>query len=68
MVAADKHNDAENAQRFKAMTAEKKLSLSLALYYSARELKRAWLKLRHPGWDNSAIEEELKKIFTHAGT
>jgi hypothetical protein len=50
------------------MTAEKKLSLSLNLYYAARELKRAWLKLQHPEWDNAAVEEELKEIFKHAGT
>jgi len=50
------------------MTPEKKLSLSLNLYYAARELKRAWLKLRHPEWDSAAVEEELKEIFKHAGT
>lgn len=68
MTDDDKHNDAENALRFKSMTAEKKLSLSLNLYYAARELKRAWLKLRHPEWDSTAVEEELKEIFKHAGT
>jgi len=50
------------------MTPEKKLGLSLNLYYAARELKRAWLKLRHPEWDSAAVEKELKEIFTHAGT
>lgn len=68
MTADDKHDDAENEPRFRSMTAEKKLSLSLNLYYAARELKRAWLKLQHPEWDNAAVEEELKEIFKHAGT
>ena len=68
MTADDKHNDAENALRFKSMTAEKKLRLSLNLYYTARELKRAWLKLQHPEWDNATVDEELKEIFKHART
>jgi hypothetical protein len=50
------------------MTAGKKLNLSLNLYYAARELKRAWLKLRHPDWDDKAVEVELKRIFMHART
>jgi hypothetical protein len=68
MTADEKHNDTEYAPRFKSMTAEKKLRLSLNLYYASRELKRAWLKLQHPEWDNAAVEEELKEVFKHAGT
>lgn len=60
--------DDKNVLRFKSMTAEKKLGLSLNLYYAARELKRAWLKLRHPEWDDATVNEELKKIFKNAGT
>lgn len=68
MPTADTHNEAENELRFKSMTPEKKLRLSLNLYYAARELKRAWLKLRHPEWDNAALDEELRAIFKHAGS
>ncbi len=60
--------DSENMLRFKSMTAEKKLRLSLNLYYAARELKRAWLKLRHPEWDSATLDKELTKIFKHAGS
>ena len=58
----------EEIDRFKTMAADEKLNLSLNLYYSARDLKRAWLKLCHPDWDDKAVEEELKKIFMDART
>ncbi len=53
--------------RFASMTAEKKLGLSLTLYYTARELKRAWLKLQHPEWDKATLDGKLTEIFKHAG-
>ncbi len=55
-------------KRFESMSPEKKLNLSMELYYTARELKRAWLKLQHPGWDQTTLDRKLREIFTHAGT
>lgn len=61
-------NKVGNRNRFKEMTPEKKLELSLRLYYSARELKEASLKTFHPEWDNEKIEEEVRKAFLYART
>lgn len=52
--------------RFKNMSAEKKLLLSMQLYYSAKELKRAWLKQQHKDWTEEKIENKLKEIFFYA--
>ena len=68
MSVIESNSGNENSRRFASMTAEKKLNLSMKLYYSARELKRAWLRLQHPGWEGEEIEQELRRIFTHAGT
>ncbi len=48
------------------MTPEKKLNLSLQLYYSARALKRAALKKHHPELSKDEIEKILKEIFLYA--
>lgn len=58
----------DSPPRFRSITAGKKLALSLELYYSARELKRAWLKQKHPDWDNGRVEREVRRIFTGART
>lgn len=54
--------------RFRLMSPEKKLELSLHLYYSARELKRSWLKLQHPDWSEAVTEAKLREIFLYART
>ncbi len=54
--------------RFKNMSPEKKLQLTLKLYYSARELKKAGLIFQHPEWPEKKIEEKLKEIFLYART
>ncbi len=48
------------------MSPEKKLELSLRLYYSAKELRRVVLKKDHPDLSNEEIEKILKEIFFYA--
>ncbi len=54
--------------RFKNFSPQKKLDLSMQLYFSAKELKRSALKHFHPTWDENKIEKELRRIFLHART
>jgi hypothetical protein len=60
----------QNIQReiLKKMTPEQKLHLALRLYYSAWELKAAWLKSLHDNWSEQEIDKEVKRIFTNAGS
>jgi hypothetical protein len=53
-------------QIFKKMSAEKKLELSLKLYYSARQLKEAVLKKQYPDWSQERIDKEVREIFLYA--
>ena len=50
----------------KELTPEKKLFLSLSLYYSAKELKTESLKKFHPEVTVTEIRETVKKIFLYA--
>jgi hypothetical protein len=52
--------------RFKNMTAEEKLNLSLRLYHSAWELKKAALAHFNPGITEEELEKKVKEIFFYA--
>jgi len=55
-------------QIFAKMTAEKKLELSMQLYWSARRLKAAHLRGLHPDWSEEKVQEEVRRIFLYART
>lgn len=50
----------------KELTPEKKLFLSLNLYYAAKELKTESLIKFHPELTTAEIKEKVKKIFLNA--
>jgi hypothetical protein len=50
----------------KELTPEKKLFLSLNLYYSAKKLKTESLKKFHPELTEKEIREKVKRIFLYA--
>lgn len=52
----------------KDLTPEKKLQLSLRLYHSAKELKKAALKILYPQLTEKEILEKVKDIFLNART
>ena len=50
------------------MTPEKKLQIALDLYYSAKKLKAAGIKLKHPDWSTEEISQKVREIFMYART
>jgi hypothetical protein len=50
------------------MTPEQKLHAALRLYWSARQLKAAWIRQQHPDWTDEQVEQAVKEAFTHART
>lgn len=52
----------------KNMNPDKKLTLALQLYHSAKALKTASLKQFHPELTENEIREKVKKIFFYART
>jgi hypothetical protein len=55
-------------QALRRMTAEQKLQAAMQLYWSARELKAAWIRDQHPDWTNEQVEEAVREVFTNART
>jgi hypothetical protein len=50
------------------MTPEQKLNVSMKLYQSAKDLKAAAIKERHPDWNEEKIKKKVNEIFLYAGT
>jgi len=51
---------------YRRMTPTEKWRQSKALYFAARRRKAAFLRQRHPDWDEEQIEREVVRIFLHA--
>ena len=60
--------DGEVRRILKAMTVAQKLRAAERLYYSARQLKAASLRDRHPDWSEEAIRAAVREVFLHART
>ena len=55
-------------QVFRRMTAEQKLQAAMQLYWSARELKAAWIHSQHPDWTGEQVEKAVREVFANART
>ena len=50
------------------LSGAQKLRTAFALYWEARKLKAARLRLQHPDWSEEQIEVRVREIFLHATT
>jgi hypothetical protein len=50
------------------MTGGQKLHAALRLYWSARQLKAAWIRRQQPDWTDEQVEQAVKEAFAHART
>jgi len=67
---ARRENKMDSRQReiYRLMSPSQKLQIALGLYYSARQLKEAGLRLHHPDWTEKELKEKTKEIFLYART
>jgi hypothetical protein len=47
----------------KAMTPKQKLNAAMQLYWSARELKSAYIRSIHPEWSDEQIHQAVREAF-----
>jgi hypothetical protein len=50
------------------MSGARKLQSAFALYWEARKLKAARLRVQHPEWTEEQIQQQVREIFMHAVT
>jgi hypothetical protein len=62
----DERTSPEQIESFRRMPPERRLALAEELYWSARELKAAWLRAQHPAWSEAQVAREVTRIFLHA--
>lgn len=67
-MLADEQTAPEQYETFRRMTPERRLALAEQLYWTARELKAAWLRQQHAEWSEDQIARETTRLFTHART
>lgn len=64
----DEQSTPEQIAIYRQMTPERRLSLAEQLYWSAREIKAAWLRAQHIDWSEDQIAREVTRTFTNART
>ena len=52
----------------RAMTPAQKLRAAQRLYYTAREIKAAGLRLHHPEWTDEQIQAAVREAFIYVRT
>lgn len=66
LMLADVEISPEQVKAYRRMPPERRLALAEGLYWSARELKAAWLRQSHPEWSEAEVAREVTRIFTNA--
>jgi hypothetical protein len=67
-MLADEQTSPEQFAILRAMPGERRLQLAEMLYWSARKLKAAGVRSRHPDWPEEQVNAEVNLIFLHART
>lgn len=50
----------------RGMSGEEKLRTAAKMWWTARNLKAAFLRQQHPDWTEEEVEEQVKKIMLYA--
>ena len=64
----DEQLSPEQITALRALTGVQRLRLAERLYWSARKLKAAGLRHQHPDWPEERVNDEVRRIFSHART
>jgi hypothetical protein len=65
-MLSDERTSPEQFEAFRRMPPGRRLALAEQLYWSARELKAAWLRAQHSDWSEEQVAREVTRIFSHA--
>jgi len=58
----------EQIARYREMTPAERLRQADALYWTARRLRTAHERARHPEWTDHQVETYVKRVFLRAAT
>ena len=67
-MLTDERTSPEQITVLRALTGARRLRLAEQLYWSARKMKAAGLRSQHPDWPEQRLNDEVRRIFSHART
>ena len=67
-VLTDEQASPEQIASWRRLAPGRRLALAEQLYWSARELKAAWLRTQHADWSEEQVAREVTRLFSHART
>jgi hypothetical protein len=62
----DEQTTCEQFSIYRQMSPGRRLEIAEELYWAARQLKAAWLRVQHPHWTEAQIAREVTRIFANA--
>ena len=67
-MLADEKASPEQIEVFRRMTPEQGWQAAHRLYWTMRRNKAAFLRSLHPDWPEQKVDDEVRRIFSHART
>jgi len=67
-MLADEKASPEQIEIFRRMTPEQRWRAAHRLYWTMRRHKAAFMRSQHPDWPEQKIDDEVRRIFSHART
>jgi len=67
-MLADEKASPEQIEVFRRMTPEQRWQAAHRLYWTMRRHKAAFLRSLHPDWPEQKVDDEVRRIFSHART
>ncbi|MGE0401515.1 MAG: hypothetical protein AB7T06_32740 [Kofleriaceae bacterium] len=58
----------EQIARYREMTPAARFRQASALYWTARKLREAHERARHPEWSDEQVRDHVRKVFLRAAT
>lgn len=64
----DEQASPDQVALLRRMTPEQRWLAAHRLYWTMRQHKAAFLQSQHPAWSEQQVEDEVRRIFSHART
>jgi hypothetical protein len=65
-MLTDEQPGPEQIKVLRAMSGEARLQVAGRLYWSARKMKAAGLRVQHPDWPETRVQADVRRIFSNA--
>jgi hypothetical protein len=68
LMLPDEQTGSDQIQILRAMSGQERLRAAERLYWSARKLKAAGVRSKHPNWPETRVDAEVRRVFCDGRT